>query len=92
MQQYSKLLSLGCPAAAQPDRTEPPATEKETASAHFREHAMHGSVEHAKKVAPHADVHSVESTSDRTALHKAAFWGHYQVRSPLLRRDWVAVL
>ena len=77
---YGKLLALGCPAAAQPSHKPEAPTAKQLASAEFREHAMHGSVVHAKKVEASADVHSVEDTSDRTALHKAAFWGHYQVR------------
>ena len=43
--------------------------------------AMHGSVFLAREVhaAGNLDVHAVESSSGRTALHKAAFWGHIEM-------------
>jgi len=68
---YSKLLSLGVP--------KPPAIKEsdlEKASAAFREAAMHGSIGTVKELAKIADVHAVEKNSGRSALHKAAFWGH----------------
>ena len=77
---FAKLLSLGCPAQCNPSR--PPVTsdtQKNKFSAEFRELAMHGSVHPARQIAPHADVHQVESTSGRSALHKAAFWGHNEM-------------
>ena len=38
---------------------------------------MHGhSVELMKKIAQDADVLQLEKSSGRSALHKAAFWGH----------------
>jgi hypothetical protein len=38
---------------------------------------MHGSQEKAAEVArAGANVHALEATSRRSALHKAAFWGH----------------
>ena len=38
---------------------------------------MHGSIQHCKKAAADgADVLALEATSNRSALHKAAFWGH----------------
>ena len=40
------------------------------ASAEFREAAMHGSFEAVKKYAQKANVHAVELSSGRTALHK----------------------
>jgi len=40
---------------------------------------MHGSLLAAKALAPKCDVHQVESTSGRSALHKAAFWGHNEM-------------
>jgi len=47
------------------------------ASADFREYAMHGSLEHVQRArASGADVNELEASSGRTALHKAAFWGH----------------
>jgi len=68
---FAKLLAAG---------TNPPPekelTAKDKASAEFREWAMHGSLEFVKKFAKEADVHATEASSGRTALHKAAFWGH----------------
>jgi len=51
-------------------------SEKEEAGLKFRENAMHGSVPMLKKYKDTADVNEVEAISQRTALHKAAFWGH----------------
>eukprot|EP00193_Tetraselmis_chui_P009488 CAMPEP_0177768534 /NCGR_PEP_ID=MMETSP0491_2-20121128/9776_1 /TAXON_ID=63592 /ORGANISM="Tetraselmis chuii, Strain PLY429" /LENGTH=420 /DNA_ID=CAMNT_0019285355 /DNA_START=148 /DNA_END=1410 /DNA_ORIENTATION=+ len=85
---YAKLLSNGGPPTVCPfnksvyDEDDDGTTEAKLAhySAEFREHAMHGSIEHCKKyVALGADVHSVEGSSGRTALHKAAFWGHEEL-------------
>ena len=78
---FSKLLSLGCPEAACPHLNAgakaEPAAHRDAASAEFREAAMHGhSVELMKKIAQDADVHQLEKSSGRSALHKAAFWGH----------------
>jgi len=73
---FGKLLALGCPAECDPNRSPAVLSEKDKLSAEFREHAMHGSVLPAKKIADKCDVHQVEPTSGRTALHKAAFWGH----------------
>jgi catalase (peroxidase I) len=53
-----------------------PLSTQQQASADFREAAMHGSLPVVKKLASVADVHEVEANSGRTALHKAAFWGH----------------
>ncbi len=76
---YAKLISLGCPASCDPNakakRVEQ--TAQQEASQSFREHAMHGSVlEMQRYRAKGADVHEREAHSLRTALHKAAFWGH----------------
>jgi len=68
---FSKLLNLGVKAHATPTRT-----PKEQAGLDFMEAAMHGSVSVVRKLAPQCDVHCVEPSSGRTALHKAAFWGH----------------
>jgi len=73
---FGKLISLGCPENAQPFRTAPSENTKDKHSADFRELAMHGSVLPAKNLVKVADVHQVESSSGRNALHKAAFWGH----------------
>jgi len=70
-QDFSKLLSHGAPKA---DPAPPSSVQQ--ASADFREAAMHGSLPVVKKLSSVADVHEAELPSGRTALHKAAFWGH----------------
>jgi len=75
---YAKLMCLGAPPRCNPFAPEPDRTEKDKASAEFRELAMHGSVLPCKRLKEQgvADVHQLEATSGRSALHKAAFWGH----------------
>jgi len=78
---FGKLLALGCPASCDPSRSEKQVETKDTkkdGSAEFRELAMHGSVGPAQELVRggQADPHQLESTSGRSALHKAAFWGH----------------
>lgn len=83
---YAKLLALGCPTAAQPTFKKRDESSKEKAAAEFRELAMHGSVLPARRLYEKGvDVHGLESTSDRSALHKAAFWGHIQMVRFLVR-------
>jgi len=84
-QAFAKLTALGCPAKADPNRvakTKPPAT----ADDHFREHAMHGSLERMIAIGTKADPNSREPLTLRTALHKAAFWGHDHVVKYLISR------
>jgi len=91
---YAKLLCLGCPEECNPLRAgaAPPGTvalsPAEQQAALFREQAMHGSVYAAKKLLapaqPPCDVHALEATSGRNALHKAAFWGHNDMTKFLL--------
>merc|ERR1711871_563415 len=58
---------------------------KEEATANFLEECMHGRLEFVEKYAKAgADVNGKESDSGRTALHKAAFWGHSHVIEFLL--------
>jgi hypothetical protein len=59
-------------------------TERDKLNAEFRELAMHGSVVPAMQIAAKCDVHQVEATSGRSALHKAAFWGHNKMVEYLL--------
>jgi hypothetical protein len=73
---YARLMSLGCPQECDPTREEEKTEATDSASAEFREFAMHGSVEYMKRIADRADVHALEARSNRSALHKAAFWGH----------------
>ena len=84
---FGRLIALGtraqpsangCPFAALAVRGGgAPAAPHARESAELREHAMHGSLELVQKYASlGGDVHSRETSSGRTALHKAAFWGH----------------
>ena len=82
---FSRLIALGCPEKCQPDYVPNLPSGEEKASAEFREHAMHGSVDAARKVQREANVNAVEATSGRTALHKAAFWGHVDMVKYLLQ-------
>jgi len=70
---FAKLISLG----VQPAR-EPPLSQVDLISIKFREAAMHGSLGTVKELTPKADVHQLEKNSGRSALHKAAFWGHIE--------------
>lgn len=72
---FEKLLALGCPSQCQPDFA---VLKKRTREDEFLEYAMHGSVKRAKEIAAGGKInlHHVERTSGRTALHKCAFWGH----------------
>eukprot|EP01104_Vermistella_antarctica_P002659 TRINITY_DN12874_c0_g1_i1.p1 TRINITY_DN12874_c0_g1~~TRINITY_DN12874_c0_g1_i1.p1 ORF type:complete len:413 (+),score=142.26 TRINITY_DN12874_c0_g1_i1:30-1241(+) len=81
---FAKLLANGtgkCPFGKQEAAD---TTEVAKASAEFREAAMHGSTEKVAEWAKTADVNEVESSSGRTALHKAAFWGHVETVTFLL--------
>jgi len=85
---YGKLLALGCPAACDPSREQKQGeSARDKASADFRELAMHGSVGPAKKLVSsgEADPHQLEATSGRSALHKAAFWGHIEMTRFLVK-------
>jgi hypothetical protein len=68
---FAKLLALGAP-QAQIKALD----ERDRLSTEFREAAMHGSLPTCQKLAPRCDVHALERSSLRSALHKAAFWGH----------------
>ena len=77
-QAYGKLMVLGCPGECDPFCEDQPETEEDQASDEFRDSAMHGSLGIMRRLAPKADVHQVEQSSGRSALHKAAFWGHIE--------------
>jgi hypothetical protein len=68
---FARLLSLGAPSVSPPQLS-----PQQQASAEFREAAMHGSLGVVQRLASTADVHELELSSGRSALHKAAFWGH----------------
>lgn len=80
---FAKLVSLGCPAQCNPFAvgTGPQRSASEQASADFREAAMHGSIDVCRKLLSkgNVDPHALEKSSGRTALHKAAFWGHHDL-------------
>lgn len=84
---YAKLLCLGCPEHCNPFKPDPPKNSKDVLSMEFRELAMHGSLLPLQKIhqSGKADVHQLEATSGRTALHKAAFWGHIHIVPYLLK-------
>ncbi|MGI9457145.1 MAG: peroxidase family protein, partial [Aeoliella sp.] len=75
---YGKLMMLGCPVVCDPFADEDTLPAADQASAEFREAAMHGSLGLMRRIAPKADVHQIELSSGRSALHKAAFWGHVE--------------
>jgi catalase (peroxidase I) len=70
---FAKLISLGCP-----EKMNVEVNEQDQVSAKFRELAMHGSLGPVKELASKCDIHQLEKSSGRSALHKAAFWGHVE--------------
>lgn len=88
---YGRLMALGCPAHAAPGAPAPEKSDEEKASAEFREHAMHGSVHLAKALIGKANPHALEATSGRSALHKAAFWGHDDMTAFLIEEAKIDV-
>jgi hypothetical protein len=77
---FHKLLSLGVPKYAVPAKT-----PKDQENLDFMEAAMHGSLSVVQKISKTCNVHCIEKSSGRTALHKAAFWGHIQVINFLVK-------
>jgi len=74
---YAKLVSLGTNCDPFAPETRQKISTQDEASIEFRASAMHGSVIVCKEwVKKGANVHGQEKASGRTALHKAAFWGH----------------
>jgi len=71
---FSKLLALGTPPCCS-NFTRPHADPSDE----FREYCMHGSLEKVMQLSSVANVHAAEASSGRTALHKAAYWGHTHV-------------
>ena len=45
---------------------------------------MHGSLDFVQKLSKQCDPHQLEVNSGRSALHRAAFWGHESVVKYLL--------
>jgi hypothetical protein len=76
---YSKLLALNTKPKSKGSSTKRDADSKE-----FREYSMHGSLEKVQNLTAGSDIHAVEDYSGRSALHKAAFWGHTDVVGYLL--------
>jgi len=81
---FSKLLHLG---TVQPESsTYDPEQEKKDSE--MREAAMHGSVDVVKSlVSAGANPVSVEFSTGRSALHKAAYWGHVSTVEFLLSNE-----
>ena len=80
---FSQLISKGCPAHCQPAAAPLAGDEEPAVDKDFRDFAMHGSVERMKELSA-ANVNSTEALSGRTAMHKAAFFGHANVIAYLL--------
>jgi Ankyrin repeats (3 copies) len=90
---FGALLAKGCPDHCVPSQTNATATpsnkEKppKDAASLFRDLAMHGSLERMKELYASTkatlDVNAVENHSQRTALHKASYFGHGHVVSYL---------
>lgn len=82
---FGKLISLGCPEHCDAkNKAATKSTKKEmTPDSAFRDLAMHGSLERMKEMfnddSLSLDVNSLERHSKRTALHKAAYFGHSHV-------------
>jgi hypothetical protein len=79
---FGKLLSLGVPHPPQPQES----SQQHKDNHHFREAAMHGSFDIVKSLGDKVDVNEAEPTSGRTALHKAAFFGHTQTVQYILSK------
>jgi hypothetical protein len=71
---FGKLISLGTHCMPKIEEK----SDKTRTNELFREYAMHGSLEFVQRLSGEADVHEVELPSCRSALHKAAFWGHHE--------------
>jgi ankyrin repeat protein len=84
---FGKLMQNGCPekAAGGKAAASSAAGAKAKASNEFREWSMHGSHEKVVELSAVADTHAAEPGSGRTALHKAAFWGHDKTVDFLLK-------
>lgn len=78
---FGALISKGCPEHCVAKTTPVvPKKKGKTAESAFRDLAMHGSLERMKEIYNESlDVNSVEPHSKRTALHKAAYFGHAHV-------------
>jgi len=86
---YEKLLSNGTPASCQPNASSEEFARKER-NAEFREQAMHGSLAGVKALIGSVDAAEPDADSGRTALHKAAFWGHSHL-APLLIENKIPI-
>lgn len=78
----TSTCKASCPVRAK--ATAPQNVSRQQAGLEFREYAMHGSTERMRAYKNIADVHGREANSGRTALHKAAFWGHIETITCLL--------
>lgn len=95
---FAKLTSLGCPFDNDAPVKKVALSTIAQNSAEFREYAMHGSVDRMQEIyaTGRVDPYALEATSRRSALHKAAFWGHiltinfliYEVRMDLNQQDY----
>ena len=75
---FAKLTSMGCDFNNDDTVAKVELDEMEQNSKDFREYAMHGSVDRMREIykTKNVDPYALELTSKRSAMHKAAFWGH----------------
>jgi catalase (peroxidase I) len=95
---FARLTSLGCPFGNEDVVKKKELNEMEQNTKDFREYAMHGSVDRMRDIykTGAVDPFALELTSRRSALHKAAFWGHiltinfliYDVHMDLNQQDF----
>lgn len=76
---FGKLIALGVKEDKQKDIAELGATNESEASRTFREFAMHGNLIRMKEIQGSPDPNAPEYFTNRTALHKAAYFGHHSV-------------
>lgn len=73
---FAKLIAVGCPPATQPTGAVADSRVQRDRNAEFRDQSMHGSFAVVSSLADKVDASEPEAGTLRTALHKAAFWGH----------------
>lgn len=77
---FEKLITLGVETRSDAVAVDESDAGADAAAAKaMREECMHGSIEHARAIyakRPSLPANAADQGSNRTALHKAAFWGH----------------
>lgn len=76
---FGKLIALGCPNPKERDA-------ESDATSTFREMATHGNLIRMKEIEGTPDTNAPEYLTNRTALHKASYFGHSHVVEYVLAR------